>query len=320
MTTSIQHSASIGFTHWHRSTALSLMLASLLLAACGGGSPPSGVASVTAEALPPCGIEGSGAHAQGCTRGPLIPPVVVNGASVCTPPPTGPSAPAGPLVIGGNLTGRPGTPSFIYVAQGDGKHPLVVYGPELATSPTITGFIRAGLDGISCSSVDLTTVNGRELGLHVDQTVYLQVSATTRPPSLSGSLRDKAGTYALTASGISGSSYDMSVPATVASAAGSWILSDVKGSRVGLAVDSAGNVTGDYGCPFTGVLSPSPESVNLLRVQLSMTACATGAMLTGTHEGFALVMPLISGGSQLLIWAETNNGVDSSYVLAMGRR
>ena len=118
----------------------------------------------------------------------------------------------------------------------------------------------------------------------------------------------------------------MSVPAPVASAAGSWSLSDVRGSRVGLAVDSAGNVTGDYGCPFTGVPSPSPESVNLLKVQLSITACATGAMvngnqlLTGTHEGFALVMPLISGGSQLLIWAETNDGVDWSYVLAMGRR
>ena len=73
MTTSIQHSASIGFTRWHWSQALSLMLASLLLAACGGGGQPSAVASVTAEALPPCGIEGSGAQAQGCTRGPRIP-------------------------------------------------------------------------------------------------------------------------------------------------------------------------------------------------------------------------------------------------------
>jgi len=50
------------------------MLASLLLTACGGGGgDASNVAPVTAEALPPCGIEGSGAHAQGCTRGPLLP-------------------------------------------------------------------------------------------------------------------------------------------------------------------------------------------------------------------------------------------------------
>jgi hypothetical protein len=320
MTTSIQHSASIGFTCRHGSTALCLTLASLLLAACGGGGP-SGAASVTAENLPPCGIEGSGAHAQGCTNGPLIPPIVANGALVCTPPPTGPSAPAGPLVIGGNITGRPGTPSFIYVAEGDGKRPLLVYGPDFATSPRITGFITAQLYGIGCSSVDLTGVNGRERGVNVDQTVYLQVSATTSPPSLSGSVLDKAGTYAaLTASSISGSSYDMSAPATVASAAGSWMLSDTGGNRVSVAVDSAGNVTGNYGCPFTGVLSPSPESVNLLRVQLSMTACATGAVLTGTHEGFALVMPLIGGGSQLLIWAETNDGIDFDYLLAMGRR
>jgi hypothetical protein len=229
--------------------------------------------------------------------------------------------PAGPLVVGGNITGRPGNPSFIYVAEGDGKHPLLVYGPDLADRSTITGFIRAALDEISCSSNDLTTVNARELGLHVDQTVYLQVSATTHPASLSGSIRDKTGgTYAFTASGVSGSSYAMSAPATVDSVAGSWMLSDISGNQVSVTVDSAGTITGNYGCPFTGVLSPSPEGVNLLRVQLSMTACPNRSMLTGTHEGFALVMPLISGGSQLLLWAETNNGVDSSYVLAIGRR
>src|SRR5438270_13560599 len=70
MTASIQHSPSIGSTGWRRSAALSLMLASLLLTACGGGDP-GGVAPVTAESLPPCGIEGSGApHVRGCTNPP----------------------------------------------------------------------------------------------------------------------------------------------------------------------------------------------------------------------------------------------------------
>jgi len=73
MTASIQHSPLNGSTGWHWSTAFSLMLASLLLTACGGGGDSSGGASVTAEALPPCGIEGSGAHLQGCTRGPRLP-------------------------------------------------------------------------------------------------------------------------------------------------------------------------------------------------------------------------------------------------------
>ena len=323
MTASIQPSPSIGSTSGRWSTALSLMLASLLLTAC-GGSDPSSVGSVTAEAVPPCGIEGSGARVQGCIGRPLLPPPPeTDGASMCTPPPEGPSAPAGPLVIGGNITGRPGSPSFIYVAEGDGKAPLLVYGPDFSKSATVSGFVLAGLYGGWCSSVDLTTYNGIERGQPVgEQAVYLHVSATVSPPSLSGSLRvrNQADTHALTGSSIPGSSYDMSAPATVGSAIGSWTLSDMRGTRVNLTVDSAGNVAGDYRCPFTGVLSPSPESVNLLRLQLSMTACADGATLTGSHEGFALVMPLISGGSQLLIWAETNNGVDFSHVLAIGRR
>src|SRR4051812_24483646 len=98
MTTLIQHSASIGSTSWHWSKAFSLVLASLLLTAC-GGSDPSRVASIKADFLPPCGIEGSGARVQGCTGGPLLPPPPeTDGASVCTPPPEGSSAPAGPLV------------------------------------------------------------------------------------------------------------------------------------------------------------------------------------------------------------------------------
>jgi len=281
------------------------------------GNRISGLTIALATFLGACGGGGdSGSPA------PVAPaPVVVN-APACTQPAEGPSAPAGPLVIGGDITGRPGNPSFIYVAEGDGKHPFLFYGPDFANSSTITGFIRVGFDARGCAGVDLSTDNGSELGLHVELPLNLQVSATTRPPSLSGSIRDKAGTYALTASSIPGSSYDMSAPATVASAAGFWILSDMWGSRMSVAVDSAGNVTGNYGCPFTGVLSPSPESVNLLRVQLSMTGsgCASGAVNTGPYEGFALVMPLTSGGSQLLIWAEWTDGWDSANVLAMGRR
>ncbi len=250
------------------------------------------------------------------------PPVVSAPApNPCIPPPEGLPPPARPAVMGGTIAGR-NDPSFIFVAPGDGEQSLLFYGPDLASTSNVTGFVYSRRGG-GCSSSDLTTYNGRDWGRQVqDGRVYLHTATSLGPPTLSGTIRYASGTYAFAGGPVAGSTYDAAAAAKVADVVGKWTMTNNLGTLVDIAVDVNGAVMGsDRGCSFSGALTPS-QGLNLLSLQLafSSTCPSMRETLPGTHEGFALALPLIGGGTQLLIWAETNNGVDFSYVIAIGRR
>ena len=241
-------------------------------------------------------------------------------AATCTPPPEGPPPPAtGPAVMGGTIEGR-NDPSFILVARGEGETQLLFYGPDLASTSSVTGFVVAG--GSGCSGSDTTTYNGLDRSRRSSDPVYLRTTMAPSAPSLSGTIRYANATYKLAGGPMPGSTYSAAAPPKVADVVGTWTMTNLLGASTSLSVDTSGTVTGaDQGCPLTGMVTPGQEGLNLLRLQLDVSWCSSRPSIEGaTYDGFALASPLSGGGTQLLIWSEANNGVDWDYVMAIGRR
>ena len=121
-----------------------------LVTACGGGGgdTPSGGTS---------GGAGGGAS-KGMPSG-------VAGTFLCDTPPEGmqPFATV-QAAVGGTIIGR-ADPSFILLQAPDtvgrGFDRWLIYGPDLAHAPVITGVIYSS-GGVSCNSNDRTAVNGRD--------------------------------------------------------------------------------------------------------------------------------------------------------------
>jgi hypothetical protein len=261
--------------------------------------------------------------ACGGTSDPPSPPLAAAPQTqplVCASPVEGPDAPSPETVTGGTITGRV-DPSFLLVVLGEQR--LLFYGPDLPSTTLITGFVSAGNPGGWCESTDLTTYNGgdKNISLATESKVYLYTSVKTNPAELAGSIRYPSSTYTLTGGIISGSSYDGMAKPALADAKGSWAMTELGGAHSTLSIDEAGAITGsDRGCPFSGaVTARSDESTNLLRVRLEVSPC-TWQKLAQPYEGFVAVMPMTSGGARLLLWAETNNGIDWDYVAAIGSR
>jgi hypothetical protein len=104
------------------------------LAACGGGGDPVTPSVATTPQttdVPP---------------GPTVAPMT------CTPPPEGLWTGFWPNVImGGTFAGGRADPSFIVVARGEST--LLFYGPNLETTPRISGYVRTYGGTYSCSPV-----------------------------------------------------------------------------------------------------------------------------------------------------------------------
>lgn len=272
-----------------------------LLVACGGG----GDAPTAPVAVPPA-----------TPAAPVAPVAPV--AAACIAPPEGMPQSTAPAIMGGTIVRRR-DPSFIFVAPGDGKRPVLFYGPDLATASSVTGIVLARYDGWWCSSSpdpDTSTYNGIDHGS--GDRVYLYTTVMPGVPSLSGTIRYASGTYTLVGGPVPGSTYNVAAPAKVADLVGAWTMTLLSGAPMALAVDANGALTITYqGCSMAGTATPSQEGLNLLQLQLTVSRCPSGL---SAYEGFALALPLSGGGTQLLIWAEANNGVDFDYVMAIGRR
>lgn len=276
---------------------------------------PRAVGAWCCALLVACGGGGGGPGAQPAA------PAAPAPSTACVAPTEGLPLPTGPAIVGGTIVGRK-DPSFILVAQGDGRRPLLFYGPDLASTPSVTGVVVAVYDGWSCSAPDATAYNGIDRGRQSHDRVYLYTAVTPNVPLLTGTIRYAGATYSLTGGPVPGSTYNVGAPAQVSAVVGAWTMTNHSGGLTGLAIDANGTVTGsDQGCSLAGTATPSEEGLNLLRLQLTVSQCPSRLnTLSSIYDGFAMALPLTGGGTQLLLWAETNDSVDFDYVLAIGRR
>jgi hypothetical protein len=285
-----------------RATGLLLALA---LAGCGGG-----------------GVDGPVALPAALSPSPTVP-----APPVCTPPPEGASPPIA-LVAGGMITGR-ADPSFILVAPSASTR-LLFYGPDLRTESRVTGYVWGGAFA-GCQSADATSYNGTDYPS--ETRTYLLTLPQATAPEVSGSIRNTGGTAQFTGGRIPGSTYVFDAAPRVADAVGTWSLNPLKGDPFRIQIDADGALAGDVrraqlfpagggnpddNCKLSGMVTVASQAgLNLLKLTVS-TPCWDYPNFP--YEGFALVMPLESGGTQLLIWAWTNNGVDATVLFGIGRR
>lgn len=295
------------------SNGLLAVSAAALMAACGGGGDGNAPATVlpapSASPLPP----------------PPAPP-----PSSCETPPEGiqPFATV-QAAVGGTIIGR-ADPSFILLQAPDtvgrGFDRWLIYGPDLAQAPVITGVIYSA-GGVGCNSNDRTAVNGGDWGR--GDSVYLRTEIGDSGAGAAlldgGSLRYRTTptvTYALGPTPLPGVAPNYALaPALLANVVGSWILNDV--SRVGMSIDVAadGSLTLSYrGCALRGNLRVGDGGIYTVTARHEPTSCTSSWAHGWPYEGVALAYPLATGGWQMVFALSTNNGFDSDQMLAIGRR
>jgi hypothetical protein len=248
----------------------------------------------------------------------------------CETPPEGIQPPATVLAaVSGTIIGRT-DPSFILLQAPDfgsrGFDRWLIYGPDLAQAPVITGVIYAG-GGVGCSSNDRTAVNGRDWG--TGDSVYLRTEIGDSGAGAAlldgGSIRymtTPTVTYALGPRPLPGvvPNYALS-PALLANAVGSWTLNDKFGVGVSIDVAVDGALKLRYrGCSLIGNLRTGNGGIYTVTAWLEPTSCTYSDWSGYTYEGVALAYPLATGGWQMVFALSVNNGVDSDEVLALGRR
>lgn len=295
-----------------RAAALVLLLGAV--AACGGDGSGSTAATVPVTAAPP----------------PAAPPPAAPPPFTCETPPEGiqPFATVS-AAVGGEIVGRT-DPSFILLqapdAGGRGFDRWLIYGPDLAQAPVITGVIYAG-GGVSCNSNDLTAINGGDAG--TGDGVYLRTEIGDSGAGAvlldGGSLRLRTTptvTYALEPRPLPGIVPDYALaPALLANAVGSWTLNDRSGVGMSLDVAADGALTVRYrGCSLRGNMRVGDGGLYTVTAWLEPTSC-TGSQWNGyPYEGVALAYPVTTGGWQIVLALSINNGVDFDEMLALGRR
>jgi hypothetical protein len=240
----------------------------------------------------------------------------------CVDPPEGlmTSLPEGVFV--GALEGSPDEGFLLATHEGDLERSTggrLIHWKGLEATPRPTG-VTTFAPGYSCSENDTRASNGSDWpgGPRV------VVGLTTLEPatnSVEGTVRylDAVPANRRFASGpIPGSSYDPLAKPVLAYIVGDWPMTDDTGQALQLSVASDGTIVGSYrGCTFTGNVSPGSGS-NQFRVHAPATGCVG---VYGDLSGFAIAMPMNSGETQLLFWAESNGGfMEFRYLLALGRR
>lgn len=225
---------------------------------------------------------------------------------VCETPPEGiqPFATV-QAAVGGTIVGRR-DPSFILLQAPDthdrGFDRWLIYGPDLAQAPVITGVIYS-YGGVSCSSENRTAVNGVDWGYG---SAYLRTEigdggAGNNTLLQGGSLRYRTMppvTYPLEPRPLPGMAPNHSLsPARLANAVGSWSLSDVSGGALSVDVAADGALALRYrGCSLRGNLRVGDGGIYTVTAGLEPTSCTDSQWQGGTYEGAALVYPLATGG------------------------
>ena len=267
------------------------LAAAVVLAACGGGADDPLRRDIPPAHSPP---------PANCS------PVAPAAAAEATPSVT--------AVVGGLMSDASGPRWLIFVANSDGTA-IAFYGEDVATVSNLSGYIFAG--GAWWSESDPTNwYNGKDWPLGgPDDAVCLEVAYDPATPSLAGSMRRRSGAGGSISGGpIPGSSYTCGQPADAAAASGRWVLN----TGATITVSDTGEFTGSHGgCSYKAALSPAADGRNWFR--LTMQLAVPCGLLLAPLQGFAVAYT-VGGAQRLLMFAETNNGVDSTVFNAIGVR
>jgi len=289
------------------------MLASLLLTACGGSSSDSGgAASVTAEALPPCGIEGSGAHTQGCIGGHRSLAPLALATSIVG-------------IFGGTLTDDQRY-DLLYVVMRDGTK-VGYLGTDWSNSFKFVDRWGSTDSAYSWTSLD-GTQSGTFNGGYRGEPAYTSAAYDMAVPRLSGLItvgQFTKRTVAFSGGPIPGSNYRFDTPASIAAVEGRWNLADEAGNAVAINIAADGGLTGTYrGCSFTGSATPSEGGKNALTLSFDfdqpVANCQPELENTNNYVGFAVAIPMTGGGTRLVVLFESFSGWDWMLFTAVGQR
>ena len=275
----------------------------LLLVACGGG----GTNAVPVLSSPPAAI--------------ALPPATAQAATPTCVPQEGPqAATTSPFAVGGTITGRADrsfimvtVPSHVWTNVNPSRYRrLVMYGPDLAASPVISGFVM-GSDEYWCDNS--VAYNGYDVGAGGDYfaslPTYLSSTVDAQAATVSGSIRSTSATNALGGGPLPGAAaeYAFNRPAAIAEAVGDWSLKMLGGDTFALSIRSDGTLTETRaGKTVAGLMTPQPAGVNLFFLH------------TSENVNVVMVYPLATGGQQMLIFRETAGPMDDIPSVASGRR
>jgi hypothetical protein len=216
-------------------------------------------------------------------------------------------------VLGGKLA-RQNNPDLVFVVR-DHWTQLLFYGITTARGLEIAGFIASGGDW--WTSVDPTVYNGQDWWS--GEKLYLQATHDVGVPSLEGTIRYGSGATTTFSGGpVPGSTYDYNAHADVGSVVGNWVLMDTKGQQVAVDIKPDGSVSGQERCAFSGRIEPDPGGKNILRLRFTMPCLDPQGL--SAYDGFVLSFPMDSGTTQLLLYAESGNGMDWLALIATGLR
>ena len=287
---------------------------------------------LTLALLPGCGGDQNpaspgGGTSQGGTQ--VEPPFV------CDTPPEGVMSSLQTGVFGGSIVDQ-ANGTFVLVTRdlwgtGDVEGRLF-HGIDTAGPPKVGGVVLFH-SGMSCSRNDKRARNGTELSFVAGREfwdyarVYVHVTLGIEAAPVAGSIRALDGAQAtrrLAGGPIPGSTFDASARPVLEEIAGAWALADLLGAPSAITIANDGKLAGTYRqCAFDGAVEPSRDGTNVFAVRLEAKGCVIDLVGGGGLEdfaGFIMAIPLAAGGVQTLFWAEANNGVDWSYMLAVGQR
>jgi len=298
--------------HAARATFLTLTL----LAGCGSAQNPASPSGGTPQGGPQGGPPGDQPF-------------------VCDTPPEGVMSSLPPGVFSGTIVDQ-ANGTFVLVTRdlwgyGDVEGRLF-YGIDTAGPPKVAGFVLFS-PWTSCSSNDKRTRNGTEHFFVAGREfwdaarVYVHVTLGPEVAPVAGSIRALDGAQAtrrLAGGPIPGSTFDASGRPILENIAGAWDLADELGRPSGITIANDGRLAGTYRqCAFDGAVEPSRDGTNVFAVRLKVKGCSNSLVGGGDlvdFAGFIVAIPLAAGGVQTLFWAEANNGVDWSHMLAVGQR
>lgn len=133
-------------------------------------------------------------------------------------------------------------------------------------------------------------------------TVSATFKATT--PTIAGTVTGAGGSVSFVGQDVTGGQfYYYGSPAEIATIAGIWSLTDLRGETVSLSIGADGAFTATSGgCTFSGSATPRPSGKDVFNV--SMTFGPAPCDLPGqSATGIAIAYPTASGGTQLVVSA-----------------